>query len=315
MDPMIISDRVRRWSPEIKYLMLVTAWGLAFLPQMYEQLLLAIVTPYSIDFEIFAGASQLVWAGADPYSLEACRGCAYRYTPLFAYLFVPLAALGHTAWAALHFAAIFAFPLRIARIVPLLWPFWWDVGVGSNMIFIALFGFYAMKGRAWAIAATLAIAILIPRPLMAPLVVWLLWHHRGTRFPFAVAALGSLGFAYGTGHLARWMEILVSSGSELGVSYNVGPSAVIGLAWVPTGMALAALLTWRGQVGWASLVISPYWLPYYLTIPIADLQKSHTINGRSPRADAGEEGIDSPEDPRGTAVSAPLRTALDPSPD
>jgi hypothetical protein len=261
-----------RFSPEVLFVLAVTAWGIAFLPFMWQELLKAIDLRYSSDFDIFAGASRLAWSGGDPYSVDTCLGCAYRYSPLFAYLFAPVAALGVTFWTGLHLAAIFALPFRIARIVPFLWPFWWDVGVGSNLFFVAVLGYWAMRGKGWAIVAILVVALLIPRPLMVPIVVWLLWHHREARFPFAVLGVGTLAFAYGTGHLSRWMEILTSSGSELGVPYNVGPSQIIGLAWVPIGLAIAAWLTWKGRVGWAGLAISPYWLPYYLMMPIIDLQ-------------------------------------------
>lgn len=262
-----------RVSPEIVLVLVVTAWGIIFLPLMWQELIKAIDMRYSSDFDIFAGASHLAWSGGDPYAVETCKGCAYRYSPLFAYLFAPIAALGVTVWTGLHLAAIFALPFRIARIVPFLWPFWWDVGVGSNVFFVVVLIYYAMSGRRWAIVATLATALLIPRPLMVPVVAWLLWHHRSARLPFAVAALATLAFAYGTGHLLRWMEVLTSSGSELGVPYNVGPSAIIGVAWVPIGIALAVWLTLRGRVGWASLVMSPYWLPYYLMMPMIDLRR------------------------------------------
>ena len=109
---------------------------------------------------------------------------------------------------------------------------------------------------------------------MVPIVAWLLWQHRGARFPFAVAAVAALAFAYASGHLARWAEILASSGSELGVPYNVGPSAIIGLAWIPIGLALAVWLFWKGRVGLAALAVSPYWLPYYLMMPIVDFRRA-----------------------------------------
>ena len=284
---------LQRLSPEFKYAFAVTIWGIAFLPQTFEQFVLAISTPWSTDFEIFAGASQLAWGGGDPYTYESCRDCAYRYSPLFAYLFVPFAAMGHGVWAALHYLAVLAFPIRIAKFIPLMWPFWWDVGVGSNMIFVAVSAFYALRGHRWAVVTTLAVALLVPRPLMVPLAAWILWKHPWSRLPFAMGALVMIGFAQYSGHLESWLQVLASSGSELKMPFNVGPSAIVGAAWVPIGALLGIWLVRRGRVGLASLVMSPYWLPYYLLMPIADLQRAVKAapERRSQRADEAYEGV------------------------
>jgi hypothetical protein len=52
---------------------------------------------------------------------------------------------------------------------------------------------------------------------------------------------------------------------------NLGPSALIGWAWVPIGLALGAWLTWKGRLGLASLAVSPYVLPYYLVMILLEL--------------------------------------------
>ena len=49
----------------------------------------------------------------------------------------------------------------------------------------------------------------------------------------------------------------------MGGPADVGPARIIGAVWVPCGVALAALLTWKGRLGLASLAASPYWVPYY----------------------------------------------------
>lgn len=257
--------------PEILFVLAVTAWGSLFLPRFWADLLWAIDGTDPSDFSIFASAARLAWAGGDVFSAEACSGCGYRYSPLFAYMFAPIAALGPLAWLGLHLAAIVGLPWRIARILPFLWPFWWELGTGSNMIFVLLLAHHALLGRRWAIVATLVVALLIPRPLMIPIVALLLWDHRYAVFPFLGAAAGSVVFAHLTGHLGKWLEVMAGSGSEIAVSYNIGPSAVIGAVWLPIGFALAAWLTWQRRPGWASLCISPYWLPYYLLIGLLEL--------------------------------------------
>lgn len=253
-------------SPEWLFVYLVIWWGIAFLPRMWPDLLWAIDGRDATDFEIFAGAARLAWAGGNPYDVETCWGCAYRYSPVFAYLFAPFAILGSTAWMFLHVGALLALPLRIAKVFPFLWPFWWDVGVGSNLIFVVVLSYHALKGRTWAIAAVLALSLLAPRPLMLPVVAWLLWQHPRTQLPFISGAIASVGLAYGTGHLASWVDILRSSGSEVFMAFNVGPSAVIGGWWPLIGIPLALILTRRGHLGLASLMASPYWIPYYLEL-------------------------------------------------
>jgi len=47
----------------------------------------------------------------------------------------------------------------------------------------------------------------------------------------------------------------------------------MGSLWVPIGLVLAAWLTWRGRLGFASLAASPYWLPYYLFMPFLELRR------------------------------------------
>ncbi len=273
------------WHPalELVFVLVVTAWGLLFLPRMWADLLWAIDGVDSSDFSIFANAAKLAWAGGDIFAADACAGCGYRYSPLFAYVFAPFAALGPFFWLVFHLVAVAGLPWRLARVMPFLWPFWWELGTGSNMIFVLLFAHHALLGRRWAIVATLLMALLVPRPLMLPIVGLLLWDHRRAVIPFVVAAVGSVAFALVTGHLSRWLEVMAGSGSEMAVSYNIGPSALIGVWWLLIGVALAVWFTWQRRPGWAALSISPYWLPYYLLIGLLDLAP------RAVRATLGRE--------------------------
>ena len=60
--------------------------------------------------------------------------------------------------------------------------------------------------------------------------------------------------------------------TQVGIAFDVGPARLVGGWWIPMGLVLAAILTWRGRLGWASLAISPYWLPYYLMMPLLEIR-------------------------------------------
>jgi hypothetical protein len=77
-----------------------------------------------------------------------------------------------------------------------------------------------------------------------------------------------------------WLLSLRQTGQEFGSIIDIGPSLVLGAWWVPIGIILAVILTWRGRLGLASLAASPYWLPYYpamLLLELADRVGSNRI--------------------------------------
>ena len=270
------TEQCRWWprvqlSPELAIAIAITAWGIIWLPGMWRDLVRAIDGRNAPDFEIFASAARLAWSGGDIYASQPCTGCVFRYSPIFAYLFAPIAALGSTIWALAHLGVLFALPFRIARFVPLLWPFWWDLGTGNNITFLLVLCFWAMRGKGWAVAGVLVFAAFAPRPLIVPIVMWLLWSHRQWLIPFAAGLVASIGFALVTGHLDRWTEVLLTTGaSELTASYNVGPTAIVGFGWMLAAVPLAGFALWRGRPATAGLLLQPYWLPYYLLMPLAD---------------------------------------------
>ena len=278
-------DRVTK-SPELLFAYVVVWWGIAFLPRILPDLVWALDGTDATDFEIFADASFLAWSGRSPYDVVSCFGCAYRYSPLFAYLFLPFAVMGATVWLLLHIAALAALPLRIAKVLPFLWPFWWDVGVGSNLIFLLVLTYHALKGRAWAIYGVYVFAFLAPRPLMLPIVGWLLWQQPRTRVPFIVGGIASIALAVPTGHVTAWIEVLASSGSEIFMTWNVAPSAFIGGLWPLIGVPLAVVLVRRGYIGLAALAASPYWIPYYLLLGL--LPRARSSRGHASPAVADE---------------------------
>lgn len=226
----------------------------------------------AVDWHHFVEAGRRVEAGVGLYDFSADYG--YRYSPLLAHLFAVIAPMGDTAWRLFHLVAAFALPSWPMRLVTLAaWPFWFDVEAGNVMAFVVLAAAWALRGSAAGVAAFMAMAVLMPRPLMLPVLVWLLGRHRRWVIPFVgLVAIHTAAVAF-TGWGDTWLGVLASSSNEVGSPLNLGPSRWIGLWWLAAGVPLAAWLTWRGHLGWASLAISPYWLPYYLLMPVLDLAR------------------------------------------
>jgi hypothetical protein len=173
----------------------------------------------------------------------------------------------------LHFAAIALLrPKWAILVVVVSWPFWSDAINGSTLTFVAVSASLAVVGNRPATVLYIVLCALMPRPLMLPVLAWILWHRPETRI--WLMAIGVVVFAWSglSGHLVEWVMRLVSTtGSEMDIAYNFGPSAWIGAIWIPIGLLLAAWLTWRGRLGFASVVASPYWFGYYLLMLIIEM--------------------------------------------
>lgn len=223
----------------------------------------------AVDWVQYVEAGRRVWNG-DLYGSTPTYG--WRYSPVLAYAFTFIGLMGPIAWRLLHFAAALALPVWTLVIVTLIsWPFWFDVETGNTMVFVLVAGAWALRGNHFGIFAFLTLALLIPRPLMLPLVAWILWQRPEWRWPFAAMFLlhGLLVLVSGWG--PQWIaELLWTPGIYTSPS-NVGPSRFLGLSWLIVGVPLAAFLTWRGRIGLASLAISPYLLPYYLIMGLLEL--------------------------------------------
>lgn len=177
-------------------------------------------------------------------------------------------------WRLLHVAAALALPTWPMRLVTLVsWPFWSDVEAGKVLVFVLLAGAWALRGYRAAIGAFLVMAILMPRPLMLPIVAWLLWQHPGSRVPFLGIFVVHALAVWATGWSEEWVGVLLESTDEVASALRVGPSRFIGIAWAVVALPMAAWLTWRGRLGFASLLAAPYWLPYYLIMPVLELDR------------------------------------------
>ena len=233
-----------------------------------------IAYPPPVDWNLFVTAADRISHGVDPYGF-AVAGEAYRWSPVAAWIFVPISWLGPLLWRILHVAAALALPdRRLALLTLVSWPFWFDFATGNVMVGVLLLSVYALRGSRLAALGFLAMTLLVPRPLMLPVAAWLLWKRPDLRWPalalFVAHSVGVLAVGWGGEWLARLVE---TPTTQLGIPFDVGPSRLIGSLWVPIGLALAAWFTLRGRLGFASLVASPYWLPYYLMMPFLEIRR------------------------------------------
>jgi hypothetical protein len=236
------------------------------------------------DWTSFVEAGRRITTGGEVYAVEA--DYAFRYSPLLAYLFAALAPMGVVAWRLLHIAALGAMVVADRRLWPVAglalvsWPFWFDVEAGNLLTFVFVAGALALRGNPVGIGAFGLLAVLVPRPLMLPLLAWILWRQPAWRVPLAGLAVAAGILTLLTDQAGTWLGALFASADEIESVLNFGPSRLVGLVWVPVGLAMAAFLTWRGRIGLASLAASPYWFPYYFLVLLWEAV-------RRPRAGAG----------------------------
>lgn len=118
--------------------------------------------------------------------------------------------------------------------------------------------------------------LLIPRPIMLPLLAWLLWQRLAWRLPWVGMVAVVVLTAIPTGYLLDWIGSLVQSGvKDITNDFNLAPSRFLGPSWLIIGVPLAAWLTHRGRLGWASMAISPYLLPYWVQMLGLELVRPH----------------------------------------
>jgi hypothetical protein len=206
----------------------------------------------------------------------------YQWSPLLVPLLGLVLPIGVVGWRLAHIAAALAMPSWGSRLIVLAsYPFWFDVSVGNVLTFMVLPAAWALRGSRTASIVYLALMMLIPRPIMLPLALWLLWKRPGLRAPFIGLAIG-LGLAtLATGLAGEWISTLLGSATSTGQwssggagwDFNIGPSRWLGAWWLLAGIPLAAWLTWKGRVGLASLAVSPYLLPYYLLFGVLGVER------------------------------------------
>lgn len=204
---------------------------------------------------------------ADPYAWDFVR-----WSPPAVWLQTTVQPWAYPVVFATNLAALWFVPWRVALVMLLFWPFWGAQLHGSIIPLTVVAAWNALEGKGVGIVAFCVIAALIPRPLMLPVLAVLLWRYPLARWAFVGSAGFVVAYSLAVGQLGDWVgNMLIASGGP----YNVAPSVLIGVWWVPISLALAAVLTWRGWYGVASVVISPYLLTYYLTFVVLDLRRLH----------------------------------------
>ena len=209
-------------------------------------------------------------SAANPYDENS-----YQWSPLMVPVLRLVVPLGIEVWYALHVAALLLIrPWWVAGLVAVSWPFWWDMASGNIGIFVFVAAWWAVKGSRIGIIAFLTLALLVPRPLMIPVLGWVLWKAPWTRVPFVVAAVAHLAIVVGMGLLDDWIvRLTTTAGTERGVSDNLAATRWLPYpVWAAIFLPLAAWLTYRGRLGLASLAISPYIFPLYLLMGFLELR-------------------------------------------
>ena len=211
------------------------------------------------DYPIYVEATRRL---SDGTMYEWAGGYIYPYSPVFAWMMVPLAALGQVGfalWRAAHVAAVLTIPNWPVRIAILFsWPFLNDTWEGNVNTFMAVAGYWAMRRSRVGGWAFLAFAVVIPKPILIPGLVWLLWQEPSYRKGFAALVVAHGVAVLATGYAFDWLPALLGATHDMNSTYNLMPSAIIGWWWAIIALPAAAWLTWRGRVGWASVVIVPY---------------------------------------------------------
>jgi len=192
----------------------------------------------------------------------------FHYAPQLAPVLGAVTSIGILAWRAAHFVALALLPSRrLAVLLVVSYPFWADVNTGNLMVFVLLAAAWALRGNAIAVAAYLVLCALIPRPIMLPLLAWILWQRPAWRWPFVGIVALVIASAVPTGYLGDWVASFNASGvKDIANDFNLSPSRFVGPWWLLVGIPLGVWLTLRGRIGWASMAISPYLLPYWVQL-------------------------------------------------
>ena len=221
-----------------------------------------------VDWQLFRQLPTAI-AGGTVYEIGS-QDVWFVWSPVAAWVMAGAALLGYWAWAALHVASILLLrrPLLIGLVL-ISYAFWFDVAQGNTVTFVFVAGILAIGGSRSASLVYLALLLLMPRPLMAPLAVWLLWTDRSLWRPFSAIFVIHAAIVLASGDIGPWIANMLYH--DLAPGITIGPTAWVGRWWLLVGIPLAAWLTWRRHFGWASLAVSPYITPQYLLVILWEL--------------------------------------------
>ena len=260
---------------------LIAAFSVLYIAHLLP---LIVSQPVPPDWEQHRIASNLIASGESPYFLADWY--RFRWSPVGAWIMVPLTALGPWVWFSSQFAVLLTLPRKLALVTLLAFPFWADVQAGNILTFAFVAAFHALRGNTWAAGAFVGMALAVPRPLLLPLLAYLAWQHATWRVPIAVAGLLSVIAAVATGYHVDWVQMLLLTGTD--ESHRLGAQL---LPWWPlTGVVLAMVLTVRGFPAAAGFALQPYWLAYYWLLPLLDWARSGCGSCAEPAANSDNQG-------------------------
>jgi hypothetical protein len=224
------------------------------------------------DWQLWMDAGSRMAAGSSPYVGTVSSVSDFRWSPIAALLAVPVSYIGVVGWYLLHVAVLGLLrDWRLILLTAISWPFWVDLRTGNLLTFAFVLAVVALRGSRFGMALYLGLFLLVPRPVMAPVALWLLWRRPETRIPFVLAGLAELGIAAAMGELRPWLGALLGSSGDVTNPINYAPSRFVGLAWSVVALPIAVLAFFRGRLGLASLAASPYVFPYYLLFAFLEL--------------------------------------------
>jgi hypothetical protein len=202
----------------------------------------------------------------------------FVWSPVAAYVLKAIAPLGLYLWRALLVVSALALPTwRLRGLVLVSWMFWTDFTTGNLLTIIFLAAVWALRGSTVATFAFFVLVVLIPRPLLLPLALWILWKRPEWRVPFAAIFVIHVLLVIWTGLGPQWISTLIAIGPELQANaFNLGPTRLLGWWWMLIGIPLGAWLFWKGRLGWAGLAISNYVWIYYLYFALPEVNRARS---------------------------------------
>jgi hypothetical protein len=82
--------------------------------------------------------------------------------------------------------------------------------------------------------------------------------------------------------------MLLASSGEIGNQQNVGPTRLLGPAWLLIGIPLGLWLTLKGRLGLAGMALSPYLFPHYYLALLWEAAPGVDGDSIAPHAKAGD---------------------------
>jgi alpha-1,2-mannosyltransferase len=248
---------------------------------------------FAIDFTCcYQQAGQRVYQDAS--SLYAWTDSyTFRYSPWAAVLFAPLAGIPEAAavwlWLALKVVVLGAVAIGLARrwsadvrwlvagMVLVFPPIWHDLALGNVSTFtVAVLAVLLVRRDGWGGLAFGLLLLLVPKPHLLPLAVWLaIRRPRDGAVAFGTLLVGVIAGVLSFGP-ELWVEWLATFREPLGREFtaNIGFSALLGPPGVVVGVVAAvvigaAALTRRGDIGLgmslvSGIVLGPYTFIHYL---------------------------------------------------